>query len=343
MRAYSIIGIFFVLISFTLPALAFASTAPVKSHYTRLFYYQNTADAKASFFAHASSIDIFAPQSYKLNTDGTLSGSIAPDLRAFAKKHKIKVMPLVTNGAFSIAASEALLDDPILQEKAITALLLEAKNFGYAGWQFDFEQIPANYRDKYSAFIARASIMFKAAGLISSVAVIAKVSDNPSDYKGTLWDDLVGAYDYDALASSVDFISVMSYDDPESTGPAVELNWLNRVLAYSLLHIPPAKLSLGLALYYWARDDATGKIVGVGGNKTIDKIFKKYKVTVTFDPLNKVPVLHYRAQGTTYSLYYENAKSMKEKIALVTGDHLYGFSAWSLGLEVPSIWTVVRE
>ena len=49
-------------------------------------------------------------------------------------------------------------------------------------------------------------------GLVSSVAVVAQVSENPSDYKAGLWDKVIGAYDYQALGASVDFVSLMSYE-----------------------------------------------------------------------------------------------------------------------------------
>ncbi|MDO8623979.1 MAG: glycosyl hydrolase family 18 protein [bacterium] len=326
-----------------LATFALPSPAEAAEPYTRLFYYTDDKVAKKSFFAHPGLIDIFAPQSYELEPDGTLSGTVAPDLIAFAKKHKIKIMPLVTNGAFSTTSHTALLDSPSLQAIAIVTLIIEAKNWGYSGWQFDFEQMDASYRDKYSAFVARAAELFKASGLTLSVAVVAKTSDNPSDYPNNLWQKLIGVYDYDALARSADFISVMSYDDPTSKGPAVQFEWLEKVLAYSLLHIPKEKLSLGLALYYWARDVSTGKLIGIGGNETIDKIFAKRKVVVTFDDVNRMPVMYYMAEDKLYSLWYENAKSIAYKIALIKTHKLHGFSAWTLGLEVPSVWNAIKR
>jgi spore germination protein YaaH len=326
-----------------LPFSAMAATKTSAYHPVRLFYYTDGKVAKKDFFAHASSIDIFAPQIYQIEPDGTLSGTLNQDLIDFAKKHKIKIMPLVTNDGFSSKGHEALLESTSTQALALNALVTEARNKGYAGWQFDFEQMDASYRDKFSTFITRAAEAFKQAGLTLSVAVVAKTSDNPSDYPNDLWQKLIGAYDYDALAKSADFISVMSYDDPTSHGPSVQFAWLQKVLTYSLAHIPKEKLSLGLALYYWARDTATGKLIGIGGNETIDRIFAKRKVVVTYDTVNRMPVLHYQADGTLYSLWYENARSIKEKLALVKTNKLYGFSAWSLGLGVPSVYSTLRN
>jgi spore germination protein YaaH len=318
-----------------LPFSAFATTPTY--HPVRLFYYTDDENAKKSFLKNAWHIDIFAPQVYELRADGTLSGTLEPELIRHAKKNKAKIMPLVTNEKFSSTSHKDILDDPNVQAIALNALIAEAKNHGYYGWQFDFEQMDVSYRDKFSAFVARAADLFKPAGLVLSVAVVAKISDNPTDYPNNLWQKLIGVYDYDALAKSADFISVMSYDDPTSKGPAVQFAWLEKVLAYSLKHIPNEKLSLGLALYYWARDTSTRKLIGIGGNETIDKIFAKRKVVVTFDDINKMPVMHYTADGVLYSLWYENAKSIAYKLALIKQNKLHGFSAWTLGLEVPSV------
>jgi spore germination protein YaaH len=199
-----------------------------------------------------------------------------------------------------------------------------------------------SHKDEYSEFIKRTSMLFRAAGLTTSVAVIAKVSDNPADYPNGLYEKLIGVYDYDSLAASADFVTVMSYDDPTSKGPAVGWGWLNQVLQYSLTHTPREKLSLGLALYYWSRDVSTWKLIGIGGNERIDEIIERGSTAFTYDAVNRMPVMHYVYQGRAYSLWYENGKSMAHKITLIKENELRGFSAWTLGLEVPSTWNVFK-
>lgn len=326
------------------PISAFAATQAKPYHYNRLFYYVPSAAAKKSFFAHPGPIDIFAPQTYSLNPDGTLSGSLDADLIAFAKKEKIPVMPLVTNDNFSDESYQGILGDPVKEETAIRALMTEAKDKGYWGWQFDFEQMHAEYRDQYSAFIAKAAQEFHAARLKLSVAVIAKVSDDAGDYKGSLYQNLIGVYDYDALSQSSDFISLMSYDDPESKGPVVEYPWLVRVLTYARAHIPAKKLSLGIPLYYWQWNDVTGKLVEIGGNKSIDTIIKKQKdEKFYYDPTEQAPSMYFVEDGVPYTIWYENGRSVAAKIALVKKYKLYGVSFWALGLETPSIYSAIKQ
>jgi spore germination protein YaaH len=324
---------------------AYAVTAPnMNFHYQRLFYWRDGPLATKSLYAHYASIDIFAPQSYKVNGDGSLSGSLDKDVLAFTKAHKMKVMPLVTNGGFSRAASKEFLGDAQKESTAIAAMIAEAHDRSYWGWQVDFEQMDATDSAAYSEFIEKAYAAFKAKGLMLSVAVVSKISDNPKDYKEGLWDNLIGVYDYTRLAASSDFITVMSYDDPDSKGPIAPFPWYNQVFTYALAHVPNNKISLGIPVYYWQWNDTTQKLIGIGGAEGLDLAMKKHAgATISYDAVQKAPVIRYSSLGSAYSIWYENAKSIGEKVSLVTQNHLYGLSGWVLGLELPSTYLAVKE
>ena len=145
-------------------------------------------------------------------------------------------MPLVVNKGFSSSGVDTFLNDTNAQQQAISALVTEAQTQGYEGYQLDFEQIDASDRFKYDAFVKSFGVAMEAAGLVSSVAVIAQISQDSADYPKNIWQSIVGAYDYPSLASSTDFISLMSYDDPFSKGPVTGYSWLKKVLAYRLFH-----------------------------------------------------------------------------------------------------------
>lgn len=341
-RSFFILALILSVFGTAVPAYAATATAPY--HYQRLFYYTEGDLAKASFKAHASSIDIFAPQTYKIVADGTINGTVDQELLDFAKAHKVKVMPLVTNGGFSREASKAFLGDAAKENIAINALIAEARDHGYWGYQFDFEQMDATDKDLYTNFVRLAYASFKMHGLSLSVAVIAKTSDNPSDYAPGLWQNLIGVYDYTALAQNADFLSIMSYDDPTSKQGPAPWPWYQKVFTYTLATVPNNKISMGIPVYYWQWQDSTGKLVGIGGNEGIDNVFAKYRPKVSWDASVGEPMLSYNGLGgVKYTLWYENAQSIKPKVGLVTTNHLYGVSFWTLGLELPSVYSVIKE
>ncbi len=308
----------------------------------KLFYYRDNANAQASLLKNVKYIDVLAPQSYSIDVSGVLSGSINSMVTDITKKNNIKIMPLVTNKAFSETAAETILDNPSEQDTIAAALISEAQNKGFWGWQVDFEGMNASYRNEYSAFINRVGIAMKKAGLEFSVAVVAQISSNPGDYPKNLWNRIIGAYDYGSLANSVDFVSVMSYDDPNSGGPVTPFPWLQGIIKFSLQNMPASKLSIGLPLYYWKWDDTTGKLVDIGGNAGIQNTLKRPHITMGYDKLTQAPFIKYKVNKVPYTLWYENGTSLTQKINLIKKDHLYGFSAWALGLEVPSAYNALQ-
>ena len=175
------------------------------------------------------------------------------------------------------------------------------------------------------------------------MAVVAQTSENPSDYPNNLWQNLIGVYDYAALASSTDFISLMSYDDPNSDGPVAGYSWLKKTLDYTLRVVPSEKISLGLPLYYWLWNDTKGKLLEIGGYEGIMNAFKKHYVTTNYSTAESTPYLSWFAYSNNYKLWYENAASIKKKLELVTKNNLNGFSAWALGLEVPTVHSVFQK
>ena len=197
------IAVIVVFIIFAANALA-AAEIKQPYGYTRIFYYREGPLARESLFTYPSSIDTLAPQSYSFDSLGNLSGKINEKVLAFAKERKIKMMPLVTNGNFSKAVYQSILDDSAKQDMAINNLVAEAENKEYWGWQFDFEQMDDSYKDRFSAFVKKASETLKKNNLVFSVAVIAQVSENPDDYPNDLWRKTVGVYDYAAISANSD-------------------------------------------------------------------------------------------------------------------------------------------
>ncbi len=335
MKKYSLLVIF-ILGTFFVFQDAYAATS-----YTRIFYYRQSPAAQQDFFNHANAIDVLAPQTYSFTASGTLVGSTSPAIRVFAAAHNIRIMPLVTNGAFSQQVTEALLDNPIIENVAIAALVTEAKKEHYWGWQIDFEPMNALYRQKFSAFVANAATILHTNGLILSVAVVAHTSDRPADYPAGFWQSTAGVFDYTTLAKSADFLSIMSYDDPLSHGPVVAYPWLKKVVAYALTHVPAAKISLGIPLYYWQWNNRTGRRIGIGGATTLARSIKEHAKSAQFGYSSYEAESFVRFGYTT--IWYENARSIATKIALIKKAGLAGFSAWRLGLEPSAIYTVVEK
>jgi spore germination protein YaaH len=296
-----------------------------------------------SFKKNARKIDIIAPQIYGVTDKGELFGAPDMEFLEVARVSKVKIMPLVVNSSFKQSVMEKILTDTVIQDKIILALITEAKVNDYWGWQFDFEQMPSTWREQYSDFCARAGKEFKAHNLIFSIAVIAQHSDKPEDYVKNVWEKIAGVYDFRALGQSADFISIMSYDQPDSKGPVASLYWMQKVVEYALTQIPAEKISVGVPFYWWKWDDKTGKLVDIGGYKRVKELadlnpYAKF----SWSEADGTAYVKYKKAGQPYTLWYENQQSFLSKISLVDKYNLHGFSAWVLGLEDPRIFNHLK-
>jgi spore germination protein YaaH len=320
----------------------FAQTVP--ADFVKIFYYRDSKKAWESFQKNVKSIDVIAPQSYGVNAKGELIGGLEDDFLALARKNGVKIMPLVTNSNFSETILDKILEDTPIQDKIVKALIAEAKKENYWGWQFDFEQMQADHRDQYSAFIKRAYPEFQKNNLIFSVAVIAQVSLNPNDYPKDLWQKVIGVYDYKALGSNSDFLSIMSYDQPASDGPVASMDWVKKVVRFAIGQVSANKLSLGIPFYFWKWDDKTGKLVDIGSFGRIAELFTYPKQIIKkgWHPTYQVAWVNYVQQKKKYTAWYEDSKSFSRKIDLALLYKLHGFSAWALGLEDPAIHQVIK-
>lgn len=307
--------------------------------YLKIFYYMEGQNGRASLMSHLDAIDVLAPQVYYFNNQGVLKGGIKPDIIKLAADSRIKLMPLVTNYNFGQTSLRTLLDDPNKQNAAIDMLVTEGVKQKFWGWQFDFEGMKSYDREKYSAFFVKAAQALQRNNLVASVAVIAQTSNDPADYPKNLWERVVGAYDYKVLGAAADFVSIMSYDDPGSKGPVARYNWLKEVIDYSLKYIPNEKLSLGIPFYYWRWNNKTGKLVAIGGHKTLTENINKYSAKVSYSFEYQAAFASYVYKKVPYTMWFENSQSIAKKIELVTENNLHGFSAWALGLESPDIYS----
>jgi len=320
--------------------LSFGGLASASSEYSEIFYFRDGEVARQSLHDHYSYIKVLAPQFYAFGPTGALEGEVNSDVVSFARGHGIKVMPLITNKSFS-QKGLAILDNKVAQSAAITALVTEAKKMGYVGYQIDFEQMDMSYKKRFTSFVDKLHKGLQDNGLILSVAVIAKVSDNPADYKEGLYQKLIGVYDYAALSKASDFVSIMSYDDPGSKGPVARYEWLKSVIRYSAKYIPKNKISLGLSLYYWKWNSGTQKLVGIGGYEGLQTAFARTDITRGYSTAEHAAFVSYVEKGQTYMIWYENGTSFGDKLSLIRQNGFLGFSAWALGLEVPEVFNVI--
>jgi len=300
----------------------------------KIFYYSTGSAGIRSLRDNAAKIDIFAPQAYVVNSKLRISGGLSREIKDIVAKNDLQVMPLVMNQGFNQKIMSNLLASEKTQDAVIAYLISEAKKNNYIGWQFDFEHIYYLDRDRFTNFVKKTGVKFRENNLMLSIAAVARKNDTVNSY----YKNWSGAFDYEKISREVDFISIMTYDDPNSVGPVASLFYVEEVLKYLDGKVPDAKLSLGVPLYSWDWYKTTKRAIGHGA---VQAIRKNYVCREDFDQNLGVTWVSYSAKGIKRKTWYEDEKSFELKFKVARENELRGISAWVLGMEDPDIWNKI--
>ncbi len=332
------------------PLPAQARTAPPAGG-ERFFYYVDNEASWRSFVANADRIDVVGPQSLTVDSLGIVFGTVDAKLLEIARAKGIRVMPLLVNEGFQQPALRRLLADTAAQARAIRSLVALCRTHGFWGIQFDVENINIQDRDRFTAFYRRAADALHADGRAISIAIVARWSDDEhaTSYHRFLMDSWRGGFDLAAIAAAGDFVSIMTYDQHTRRtppGPVAGLPWMRRMVEFTLRHVPPEKLSLGIPLYgrhWFAQSDATVPArASVGFAQASwawgSHLAERAGVPVQWDATEGTAWARLDVGGTWEWLFLEGVRAFEAKLALMRAQRLRGFSAWVLGPEDVRIW-----
>jgi spore germination protein YaaH len=60
-----------------------------------------------------------------------------------------------------------------------------------------------------------------------------------------------------------------------------------------------------------------------------------------YDLQAHAPSLRYTAAGQHHAVWYENARSVGQKMNIMVDQQLMGWAAWRLGYDDPAIWEMI--
>ncbi len=332
-----------------------AATAP-RAHGQSLesvWYSTSGESSTQSFLAHADHITIVAPQVFAFDASGEIHGHVDPRVIATAHQKGVKVVPLVTNPGFDQAMLHHIVTTPAARQRALASLAALCTTNHFDGIQFDLENVNVKDRDALTSFMQASVPALHHAGCTVSAAVVPRTSNDPGTTPFSKWmfENWRGAYDYKALADTLDFISFMTYAQHgggTTPGPVASYPWMEQSLKFVLsLGAAPAKISLGIPTYsdwWYTTFDAKKGEHAVGRDISFAKaesLLQQHHAQANWDDADKAPWSVWSTDDVAEFLWIEDARAFTAKLALVTKYHLRGYSVWVLGCEDPAVWSVV--
>lgn len=304
----------------------------------RHFYVTADEASVASLRRHAAQMDLVSPQWYQVDAVGRLVSLVDTELLAWARTAKVRLMPLILNQEFRREIAHLVLTDSRVQSELIVALVEAGVSLKLRGFQLDFENVPKEDREAFTAFVRTLAGRLRSKGLRLSIAAPAPFFTVPSTTHPEPLNERAVAFDYKALAAATDFLTVMTYDEhisADNPGPVSGRPWVEACMKRLLTQVPAKKLMLGVPLYY-RRFRAKGIVEGTYEEAVA--LSRAQSAVITRDPVQGESSFAFDEDGAPNVVWLQDKESTRDRLQLARRLRLAGFSAWRLGHEDPAAW-----
>lgn len=284
-------------------------------------------------------VNVISPTWYAINN---LSGNVASLADGWyvnrSHDYGMDVWPMISDYRGDGGGTGDILSTEKGRQTIIGKLMQEADAYGFDGINVDFEMIPEEHIPDFIQFLRELAVEAHKRSLIVSV-------DN---YVPTYF----GYYNRTAQMKACDYIVVMAYDEhtgtSDSIGSVASLPFVRDGIEGTLEEVPADRLILGVPFYTrgwtetFGEEGFTSQTLDMEG---MDNFIIEHGIDTNM--YWDEGVGQYCGSSTDsaarYSIWKEEADSLRMKLNLVNEYSLAGAAAWRLGYEVDTIWQTWTE
>jgi hypothetical protein len=292
------------------------------------------------------------------------------DTVCLMRRAGLQVIPTMTDGTDKLVLSEYLSNSTTRTTLVKTIVELVMKNnfdgidLDYEGFAFvDGNSTWSKTAPRWVAFVKELSVALRANKKLLSVSTPYLYNPNEAQ-KGYF------VYAWAEIATSIDRLRIMTYDySVAKPGPMGPLSWTEKTIQYAISVMPASKVYMGLPGY--GRDWITsvnGKCPTsappglIGGAKAATFKMNYAAAKAAID--GAIPIYNEKYGEATYNysqsynglsasgasttctvnrtVWYQNARSFADRMALVAKYRLGGAAMWTLGMEEVEATTQIR-
>ena len=129
----------------------------------------------------------------------------------------------------------------------------------------------------------------------------------------------------------------------ERPGPVAGLNWVTSCVTYAASVAPAAKISMGIPSYGYDWDLTNPKNNASITWTAAQALLNQTGAAAQWDTATASPWFSYTLGGHKHVVWYENARSIGQKVLLVNARRLNGISIWALGMGGADFWKAIHS
>lgn len=281
-----------------------------------------------------SNINVIAPTWYSIASEnGSMSNYSSTSWVNAMHNRGLQVWPLVDDFNKSVDF-KALYSSRTARKTMIDTLIKDARAYGYDGINLDLENVKSDYAKDFLQFVRELSVECHKNNIILS-------TDN---YKPEAYNS---CYNLKEQSDYVDYAIVMAYDEHyagSEAGSVASLPFVKEAVEDMTALVPADKVVVGIPFFtrIWSVSQTSTTSSAVGMQAAIDELNKDGQTAIWNDDAGQY-VCSYDRNGVTRKIWFEEDKSIEEKLKVVVDNNTAGIAVWKLGLEKASVWNVINQ
>ena len=303
----------------------------------RLGWFQvggTSGNSTAAAMVSSSSVNVISPTWYSIaSASGSASSYAQASWVSDMHARGIKVWPLINDFDKDIDYA-ALFSSKSARRTLIGTLIKDATAYGYDGINLDFENVKKDYAKDFLQFVRELAVECHKNNIILS-------TDN---YKPENYNKF---YNLKEQSSYVDYVIVMAYDEHyagSEAGSVASLPFVREAVSDTVALVPSNQVIVGIPFYtrIWSVSGSTTTSRAVGMQDAINELNADGQTAPWNEEVGQY-VSSYEKNGVTKKTWFEEDKSVEEKLKVISEYDVAGIAAWKLGLEKSSVWSVISS
>jgi len=306
----------------------------------------------ANVLQNTKGLNVISPTWFYLNdNDGNIANLASADYVKYCHTQGVEVWGLVSNLENKDVSTTEVLTHTSKRENLENQIIAAAIQYGLDGINVDFEALESAVGEGFIQFIRELSLKCDGNGIVLSV-------DNYVSSEYTKF------YDREEQAVFADYLVVMAYDEhyagSAESGSVDSIGFVTKgaddILAEG---VPAEQVILGMPFFtrVWseklkdgdgddvesASDDyipyeLSSEAVGMLSAQRLMEVNGAEKTWL--DQMGQY-YTEYVNNDVTYKIWFEDVKSIEEKLKVMKSHEFAGASFWKLGLEDPAVWNTI--